>query len=362
MEQMAPAVFIFFFTLVGIEMNLDVLREAAWVILVLWLARLGGVFAGSFLGGTAARDPLRQNALLGFTFITQAGVSVGLAQEVGVEFGAWGTDFATLSIAVIVLNQFVGPPFFKWAIRMAGEAHPPASSSDFDGERDVLIFGMGSRERALTRRLVLRGWNVRLVCLAAQYLSESGQESDGQIVIADEITPVLLDRLGAQKADAVVAMLPDDEMNYHLCELIFEHAGTRNVVVYVREPANIPRFQDLGISIVEPTTAVVSLLEHFVRAPASTSLLLGEDTDQEVAELPVRAVEVEGIAVRDLHLPSDVLILSIRRGSETLVSHGYTRLKIGDHVTVFGSPQSIEHVEMRFDGLRLPEPALDPEV
>ena len=51
-----------------------------------------------------------------------------------------------------------------------------------------------------------------------------------------------------------------------------------------------------------------------------------------------------------LHFPSDVLILSIYRQGNRLDSHGYTRLELGDHVAVVGSPDSLAEVEVRFEG------------
>lgn len=50
------------------------------------------------------------------------GVALGLAKEAAVEFPALGAQFSTLIIAVVVLNEMVGPLFFKWAINHLQEA------------------------------------------------------------------------------------------------------------------------------------------------------------------------------------------------------------------------------------------------
>ena len=140
-EEMAPAVFLLFFTLVGIELELDVLRQAWGIVLILVIVRLIGIFIGSFAGTIIARDRSPGNAILGMGFVTQAGVSIGLAKEIGVEFSHWGAELATLSIGVVVVNQLIGPPMLKWAINRVGESHTQADSPEFDGERDVVIFG-----------------------------------------------------------------------------------------------------------------------------------------------------------------------------------------------------------------------------
>ena len=42
---------------------------------------------------------------------------------------------------------------------------------------------------------------------------------------------------------------------------------------------------------------------------------------------------MQGLALRDLPLPVDTVIVSIRRQGHLLLSHGYTRLELGDEVT-----------------------------
>jgi len=54
----------------------------------------------------------------------------------------------------------------------------------------------------------------------------------------------------------------------------------------------------------------------------------------------------------DLHgmtLPLDAIILSARRGEHMMISHGYTRLEIGDWLTIVGSLESLEKVILQFD-------------
>ena len=57
---------------------------------------------------------------------------------------------------------------------------------------------------------------------------------------------------------------------------------------------------------------------------------------------------IQGLALRDLRLPSDILILSITRSQQMMITHGYTRLRVGDVVTVLGSQESIDKVQLQF--------------
>jgi Trk K+ transport system NAD-binding subunit len=139
-----------------------------------------------------------------------------------------------------------------------------------------------------------------------------------------------------------------DEDNYQLCELIYEHFGTQTVVVRLHDPSDLERFHRLGALVVHPTTALVNLMDHFVRSPLATSLLLGLETGQDLLEVEVCDPTLHGRALRDLRLPLDTLVLSVQRDGHSLISHGYTQLHLGDRVTIVGTPQSLDDVALRF--------------
>jgi Trk K+ transport system NAD-binding subunit len=88
-------------------------------------------------------------------------------------------------------------------------------------------------------------------------------------------------------------------------------------------------------------------MDHLVRSPQAASLLLGMDDSQDTVDLEIHNPNIHGISLRDLRLPSDILILAISRGGQSVITHGYTRLRLNDIVTVVGSRESIENVELR---------------
>ena len=348
-EEAAPWVFLAFFTLVGVSLEMDVLRHT-WVVAVVLLAvRLVGIYLGCFAGSWALGQGGNQNIVFGMTSITQAGVSIGLAKQVGVEFPAWGNDFATLAIGVIVLNQLIGPPCFKWALRLAGEAHPPADTPEFNGVRDVLICGVDEQSLALARLLLRHNWTVQLADVEAQRI-ERLVWPEVKSHILSGVTPEALRAIDIEKVDVMVVML-DDETNYQLCELVYEHFGTPHVVARLYDQANAARFQEIGVLTLHPNASMVNLLDHCVRSPSAASLILGQEVNQDVIEITVGNPAMQGLALRDLALPVDTLIVSIRRHGSILLSHGYTRLEMGDEVTVVGSPESLEEVQWQFESM-----------
>ena len=255
LEKVSPGVYIAFFTLTGAELALDVLMQVWSIALALFAIRMLTIFLGSFIGGTIAGEPMQHNRLSWLAYITQAGVGLGLAKEISVEFPDFGSEFSTLLIAVIVLNQIVGPPLFKWVINRVKEAHP-RGESQFDGRHDALIFGTDDQASAVARLLKAQGWHIKWVCTDS---SCAMTPVDGEeLTIIPKINFENLEKIGAAQADSVVAMLSDDE-NYKICELFYENYGTETLVVRLNDLANRDRFQSLNVLTVHPGTATVRL-------------------------------------------------------------------------------------------------------
>lgn len=346
LHDAGPTVYVAFFTLTGASMSIDVLFGVWFVALILFAIRLLTMVLGGYVGGTLAGDPMNYRHYGWMPYVTQAGVALGLSTVVANEFPDWGTQFSTVVIAVIVINQFVGPPLFKWALQKVGEDHSRAATPEFDGIRDAIIFGFEPQAVALARQLVSKDWMVQIATFKQE---GSFEEPDGiPIRYIDKIDFETFMKLDADKTEAIVCML-SDQVNFEVAELAYEKFGTRDVIIRLNDRTNYDRFLKLGAKIIDPSTAMVSLLDHFVRSPQATSLLLGMEGDQDTRDLEVLDPNLHGITLRDLRLPADVLILSIKRGGQVIISHGYTRLRISDVVTFVGSNKSLDDLTLRFD-------------
>ena len=344
-HRAGPFIYMAFFTLTGIMVSIDVLLKVWFIALLLFFVRLISMIIGAYIGSTLAKDNPKHRAVGWMPYVTQAGVGLGLAIEVSSEFPEWGGEFATIVIAVIILNQIVGPPLFKFALNKIGESHRRAEIPGFDGIRDALIFGLEDRSLALGRQLIKHGWEVAIATLKGEQEFEDIHDLD--IKVIDDLNLDSLDKLKAKKADSIILMLSDDE-NFKLCELIYEFIGTENVVVRLNDHNNFKKFHELGCLVVHPNTAMVSLLDNFVRSPVAASMLLGTEEGQSTIDIEIRDKSLHGVALRNLRLPSDVIILSVKRKGQSIISHGYTRLRKKDIVTVVGSPESLDKMEWMF--------------
>ena len=345
-SRISLPVYIMFFTLVGTSLNIQILRETWLIALALFAFRLGGITLGTFLGGVISKEPQLHNRVRWMGFVTQAGIALGLARETANSFPTFGPDLATLIISLVILNELVGPIFFKASLGIVGESRVRAKPSAYDGTQDVAIFGLDRQGIALARNLEAHGWKAKIIGLEGAQTPEI--TTDIQFQKINTLDKTSLDILNLEGADAVVCLLSSDEESLKVCEIIYEEYGTNTIVVRLMDRKNYPLFEKLNVSVVDPSTAGVQLLEEYVRNPSATSLLLGLSDNQDIVELELRDPVLNGISLRNLRLPLDVLVLSISRKGTLLFAQGSTRIYLGDRITVMGSAVSTKQVTNLF--------------
>ena len=121
-DRSSLPIYVIFFSLTGAVLDVDALKET-WLIAILMVAvRFILISLGAHLGTAASGDPPRFRQLAGLSFIAQAGVSLGLAGIIARRFPDWGVLLATTIVAIIAVNQIIGPVAFKFALNAVGEA------------------------------------------------------------------------------------------------------------------------------------------------------------------------------------------------------------------------------------------------
>jgi Kef-type K+ transport system membrane component KefB len=121
MERFALPIFVLFFSIAGASLNLDALLMTWPLAAFLVIVRTVGIFGSTWVAGILNRDPSQHKRIAWMAYITQAGVAIGLAQLAQRRFPELGVYLTTLVLAVITINQVVGPITFKIALKKAGE-------------------------------------------------------------------------------------------------------------------------------------------------------------------------------------------------------------------------------------------------
>jgi len=122
LESVSLPVYVLFFSLAGASLNFDALRLCWLLTLCLAVVRVAGIFCATWLAGTVAGDLSLHNRSAWMAYLTQAGVAIGLAQIAEREFPEIGMYLTTVILALIFVNQVIGPVTFKAVLNRVGEA------------------------------------------------------------------------------------------------------------------------------------------------------------------------------------------------------------------------------------------------
>lgn len=120
-EQSALPILIVFFAAAGASVQFDALRTIGVTAAAFVAARALLIWAGASLAVRSTDIPAPVGGLLWRGLVSQAGLTLGLAVIVGAEFPGWGTRLQVLLVAMIALNEMVGPVLFRAALARAGE-------------------------------------------------------------------------------------------------------------------------------------------------------------------------------------------------------------------------------------------------
>ncbi len=346
LERTLPLILVMFFTLTGATLSIQTLISVIELALLFFVLRLFTLMLGGVFGVFMAGDPKRYYPVAWMPYITQAGVAVGLAALVGTAFPGWGHEFETIIIAIIVINQIVGPPLFKWSLNFVHESHKkPKSLRRNEEAKKALIFSLDNLSMALAKKLKNKNWDVKIITTQKKH-----PENNMVIQTIEDYTPLFLKNIDFKSIDTAILLHPDERTNFRIAEYIYEHTPVKNIIAKVNSARFLNDLKRMKVKILEPMSAIVNMLEHTVRSPVGMELLLSEGEKTDTIDVTVKNPDLVGAQIRDLKLPHDVIILSLRRRNNTVLPHGYTRLRKGDILTVLGKPESLNRVALKFEG------------
>jgi Kef-type K+ transport system membrane component KefB len=121
LERSSLPIYVIFFTFSGVGLDLDSLR-LLWPVaigFVIWRVLL--LYISTYVGASMAGEDRSAGRLSWTAFVAQAGISLGLAELVALQFPHMGHQIRTFVLATVAVNQLIGPVLFGWALRRVGE-------------------------------------------------------------------------------------------------------------------------------------------------------------------------------------------------------------------------------------------------
>ncbi|MEZ4767266.1 MAG: cation:proton antiporter [Caldilineales bacterium] len=313
-----------FFIMVGVDLDLAAAFDAParLVIVLVFLAVATAVKIVPVL--IVGRSfSLRERLASGVLLNTHLSLEVAIA-VIGLRTGLLDAATSTFIVLFALLTVLAMPLIFNLLAPVVQQVR----------SRFTLAIGVNDLSLAVAQELRAHGDTVRFVeqqrALAARAVSA------GFEVIERAPSPDALLDLGIANTDSVLLLGEHDDQNLALARAVHQCCDT-NVVAYVSDPQLVADYERLGV---QPFVGVVfrpTIIALLARNPDAFSLLTSTQDDRNVVEVTLENRVLVGVAVRNLRLPGDYLVLSIRRRGELIVPHGNTVLQYGDRLTILGS-------------------------
>jgi trk system potassium uptake protein TrkA len=179
---------------------------------------------------------------------------------------------------------------------------------------------------------------------------------DIETVYGSATASEVLHRSGAHKADIFVACTPYDEQNLVACVLA-KQLGARRTVCFLFRPDFRTALDEskvfaasIGIdSIVRPPEQLAREVIRIATVPGALEVEVFEGGKVRLFRHAIEeTAPITRAPLRDLGLPSDVVLVMARRGEESFVPRGDTRLLAGDQVTAMGNPRGMNRLLHKF--------------
>ncbi len=276
---------------------------------------------------------LKESVAGGFLLSSRLTLIIAAA-AIGVRLGVVDSATNAAIILVAVVTCTVSPLLF-------GTLFPTEYGGG--GARPVIVIGEERVGILLTQRLMSRGEPVTMV-VGDPDVAGKLEKKGVRVVLANPLDEDALVGLGVESARAVVVATSDDRLSLKVCRLLRSGLGVDRVIAWVREVAMEKAFRELGVLTVSPVINGASVMEMVIHAPDVYHLLAGTLEEKDTIEVRLTNPHFVGKMLRQISIPGDVLVMSIRRGGEVFVPHGDTKLERGDCLSLIGDKDMIAEV------------------
>jgi trehalose-6-phosphate synthase/Kef-type K+ transport system membrane component KefB len=122
----ALPILVIFFVAVGSSLRLEALTTVGAVAVALVAVRMALIRMGTVAGIKVSGIDSATGRYAWTGLISQAGITLGLTALIAAEFPTWGSQIQLLVVALIVVNELVGPVLFRNGLLRAGELEAKA--------------------------------------------------------------------------------------------------------------------------------------------------------------------------------------------------------------------------------------------
>jgi Kef-type K+ transport system membrane component KefB len=326
-----------FFIMVGVDFNLSSLIGSSSALLLVPFLLLSAA-AVKLLPALVFKSSFTWKQTLAAGTLLSSRLSLIIAASaIGLRIGVITEPFNAAIILVAIITVVISPPLFvKLVPRDELEEDPP-----------IVVMGAGPLGLQVALHIQSHGDSVIIIDedpARIERAARSGLES--LQAATDRFDPTTEEILN--KANRMVCVFSDVEKNFRICERARTTYGIDHVVARLTAPGEIPRFEKIGVTPLNPATDQAILLGLIIRNPSMYELLTRTDDSRDLCEIAIRNPAYLNRPLKEIDFPGDLLVVAVRKKGELIVPRGDTILRLGDHLTVLGSNDCVGNTRELF--------------
>ncbi len=192
----------------------------------------------------------------------------------------------------------------------------------------VIVVGLGHLGRRLAERLAGKGIELVLIDRDETRCKEAAERYDALVLRGDGTDPELLEKAGAQEAEALVAATDSDPINT-VVGILAKRAGTKQVIVVLNDLALRTACQVVGVDrVISPVLAATEEIAGFITGKETLDFSVAVSGGARVAELSPGPLA--GKKLGEIPLPKGTAVPVVLREGKALVADVDLVLKADD--------------------------------
>lgn len=214
----------------------------------------------------------------------------------------------------------------------------------------IVMVGGGSVGYYLLKTFLDMGHEVTVIDENSDRIARINDEFGSVGVSGDEGDPRVLAEAGINRADVFLSVTGQDETNLVACQIAKGFFGVRRNIALVTNPKNHDLFRRLGVDATVCSAQIVaSLIGQEVAVEDVIPLLSLEQGEIEIVEVTLpEGSPFSGRFVRELHLPTDSILISVIRQGRAVIPRGDTALRGGDKILALTRASQVQALKDLF--------------
>ena len=212
----------------------------------------------------------------------------------------------------------------------------------------VIVVGCGTLGSQLAETLAHRGHFVAVIDPDPQAFRRLRPKFAGKKIEGLGFDRATLVDAGIEWADALATVTDDDNTNFVVASLAREQFAIPKVVARIIDPIRAAIYQQMGVSVIAPTTWGAGRIHELLVGERVLTLLTCGNGEVKIVELeaPPRLI---GRMVRDVAVPGELMVICLIRNGQALVPFMGTVFNERDLLQVAVSDHAMPKLESLLD-------------